>query len=200
MPGGTGSGVDDCHTAGTPTVLVVEDDPEVAALYAGFLDDYDVRVAETVKEALSKVDSGVDAVLLDRRLPDGSGDDVLEAIREDGLDCRVAMVTAVEPDFDILDMGFDLYVTKPVSRTRLCDAVATLLDRSEYDSKLRDAAALATKRALLETQKSPATLSDHEEYEALVERLEELDADLTDATESFSSDDYLALFRDIGQA
>ena len=93
-----------------PTVLVVEDEPDIAALYSGFLEErYDVTVAETATEAVDRVDAAVDVVLLDRRLPDGSGDDVLEHIRESGYDCRVAMVTAVEPDFDIIDMGFDLY-------------------------------------------------------------------------------------------
>ena len=94
---------------GEPTVLVVEDESDIAALYAGFLRErYAVTVAATVAEAKEVVDESFDAVLLDRRLPDGSGDEVLEHVRERGLDCRVAMVTAVEPDFDIIGMGFDL--------------------------------------------------------------------------------------------
>ena len=182
-------------------MLIVEDEPDIAALYAGFLEErYDVTVAETAAEAIDLVDESVDAVLLDRRLPDGSGDEVLEHIRSGGLDCRVAMVTAVEPDFDIIDMGFDLYLTKPVSRSNLLTALETLLTRTEYDDLLQEAASLASKRAVLEAQKPIAQLDRNEPYGELVERLEEIDADIDDIGESLSTDDYRAMFRDIGEA
>ena len=183
------------------SVLVVEDEPDVAALYAGFLEErYAVTVAETAAEAIERVDATVDVVLLDRRLPDGSGDEVLEHIREAEYDCRVAMVTAVEPNFDIIDMGFDLYLTKPVSRTKLLAAIDTLLTRNEYDDLLQEAAALASKRAVLNSQKPAAQREESESYAELVSRLEDLDTDIDDLGESLSSDDYRAMFRDIGEA
>jgi DNA-binding response OmpR family regulator len=182
------------------TVLVVEDEPDIAALYAGFLEEqYDVTVAETAAEATDIVDDAIDAVLLDRRLPDGSGDEVLEHIRDAEISCRIAMVTAVEPDFDILEMGFDLYLTKPVSRTNLLAALDTLLTRDEYDERLREAAALASKRAVLEAQKPTTQLDNNETYAELVDRLTQLDADIDDIGESLSADDYRAMFRDIGE-
>ncbi|WP_144798304.1 HalX domain-containing protein [Halorubrum depositum] len=184
-----------------PSVLVVEDEPDIAALYAGFLEgEYDVDLAETVAEAIDRVDASVDVVLLDRRLPDGSGDDVLARIREAGYDCRVAMVTAVEPDFDIIGMGFDLYLTKPVSRSKLLAAIDTLLTRSEYDTLVQEAAALASKRAVLSSQKPAAQREGNEAYAELVDRLDDLDADIDDLGESLSSDDYRAMFRDLGEA
>ncbi|MFD1569685.1 HalX domain-containing protein [Halorubrum laminariae] len=184
-----------------PSVLVVEDEPDIAALYAGFLDDrYDVAVAETAADAIDRIDATFDIVLLDRRLPDGSGDDVLDHIREAGYDCRVAMVTAVEPDFDIVDMGFDLYLTKPVSRSKLLAAIDTLLTRSEYDDLIQEAAALASKRAVLNSQKPAAQREGNEAYNELVDRLDDIDTDIDDLSESLSSDDYRAMFRDIGEA
>jgi DNA-binding response OmpR family regulator len=184
-----------------PAVLIVEDEPDIAALYAGFLEErFDVDIAETAAKAIGQVDETVDVVLLDRRLPDGSGDDVLEHIREAGYGCRIAMVTAVEPDFDIIDMGFDLYLTKPVSRSNLLTAIETLLTRSEYDELVQEAAALASKRAVLSSQKPAAQREDNEAYADLVDRLESLDADIEDLGESLSSDDYRAMFRDLGEA
>lgn len=184
-----------------PRVLIVEDEPDIAALYAGFLEESsDVTVAETAKEALDAVDPTIDVVLLDRRLPDGSGDEVLERIREEGYDCRVAMVTAVEPDFDIIDMGFDLYLTKPVSRSSLLGALETLLSRDEYDDLLQRAAALASKRAVLESKKPTAQLENSDSYDDLVGQLADLDAEIDDLGESFSADDYRAMFRDLGKA
>ena len=78
--------------------------------------NHDVRTAYGGEEALEKADEDVDLVFLDRQMPDMSGDDVLERVRERGLDCRVVMVTAVDPDFDIVEMPFDDYLTKPVMR------------------------------------------------------------------------------------
>ena len=97
------------------TVLVVEDKEELAETFAAWLEpDHEVRLALTGHEALDLADETVDVVLLDRRLPDIDGREVLDRLRADGLDCRVCMVTAVQPDFDILDMGFDDYAVKPV--------------------------------------------------------------------------------------
>jgi DNA-binding response OmpR family regulator len=110
------------------------------------------------------------------------------------------MVTAVEPDFDIIDMGFDLYLTKPVSRSKLLAAIDTLLTRSEYDDLVQEAAALASKRAVLSSQKPAAQREENEAYAELVDRLEDLDADIDDLGESLSTDDYRAMFRDLGEA
>lgn len=183
------------------TIVVVEDEPDLADLYAAWLDDrYDVHVAYGGEEALSVVNDvdDVEVVLLDRRMPVVSGDEVLTTLRDRGVDARVAMVTAVEPDFDILDMGFDIYLTKPISRPNLLDALDSLLTRNEYDDLLQEAAALANKRAVLEAKKSTARLEDNEGYAELVERLESIDADIDDLGESLSTDDYRAMFRDIG--
>ena len=117
-----------------PLVLVVEDEPDLADLYAAWLgDEYRVRTAYGGREALDELDEAdeVDAILLDRRMPGLSGDEVLTAVRDRGIDCRVAMVTAVEPDFDILEMGFDDYLVKPVSKDDLLGVVETMRSRSE---------------------------------------------------------------------
>ena len=162
-----------------PTVLVVEDEPDLADLYAEWLkSEYAVRTAYGGKEALDVVDDNVDIVLLDRRMPDLSGDEVLDAIRERGIECRVSMVTAVEPDFDIVEMGFDDYLVKPVSRDALLETVSNLLLRSEYDEGMQELFSLASKKALLESERSSAELKNHEEYQELTDRVSELRAEL----------------------
>ncbi len=161
------------------------------------VDDTD---AETEPESDSETELAIDAVLLDRRLPDAPGEKVLDFIEENALDCRVAMVTGVEPDFDIIDMGFDLYIVKPVTRSELLDAVDTLFVRSEYGGLLREAASLASKRALLESEKSNEVLTASDEYSILLDRMSELDDELLDLAGSLSSDDYRVMFRDLGSA
>jgi DNA-binding response OmpR family regulator len=184
-----------------PVVLIVEDEPDLADLYATWLDDeYQVRVAYGGREALEELDEDVSVVLLDRRMPDLSGDEALAEIRSRGFDCRVAMVTAVEPDFDIVAMGFDDYLVKPVSKDALHDTVSSLLLRNAYDEGVQELFALASKKALLESEKGPTALAESEEYQELDEQLTELRRDLDETLGQFDDDDDLsALYHDIGR-
>jgi len=183
-----------------PVVLIVEDEPDVAETYNLWLaDEYDVRMAEDGDEGLAKLDDSVDVVLLDRMMPGLSGDEVLARIRERGLDCRVAMVTAVEPDFDILEMGFDAYLCKPVRSEQLHDTVSNLRERSAYDDLLQEYYALVEKRATLEATKSSTELTDNEEYQQLQERIEELKGDLSETLGGIGDDeDFIATLRGLG--
>jgi DNA-binding response OmpR family regulator len=172
-----------------PTVLVVEDEPDLADLYATWLDgEYAVRTAYGGRDALAAIDETVDVILLDRRMPDLPGDEVLAAVRDRGIDCRVAMVTAVEPDFDIVDMGFDDYLVKPVSKEALRGTVENLLQREEYVDGVGELFSLASKKALLESEKGPADLERSEEYQELTERLDALREDLDRTLESLGEE------------
>ena len=185
-----------------PLVLVVEDERDLADLYAAWLrSEYRVRVAYGGREAIEKLDNEVDAALLDRRMPDLSGDETLKAIREEGIKCRVAMVTAVEPDFDIVEMGFDDYLVKPVSRSTLTETVENLLLRSTYDEGIQELFALASKKALLESEKDLATLESNEEYQELSEQVADLRTDLNETLATLDGDDEMeAIYRDFGDA
>lgn len=177
------------------TILIVDDEPSITDLYALRLgDEYDVRTAYSGSEALEKIDDDVGVVLLDRRMPDLSGDDVLAKIREDGIECRVAMVTAVDPDFDILDLGFDAYVVKPVSEDDLKETVDTLLRRSEYDDKLQELTGLMSKKAALESEKTRDDLEHNEEYQRLKRRLDGLRTQLDETVDELDEEDFSAAF------
>ncbi len=185
-------------SADKPLVLVVEDEPDLADLYATWLkDDYEVRVAYGGREALDSLDDDISVVLLDRRMPDLSGDEVLAALRERGIECRVAMVTAVEPDFDIIEMGFDDYLVKPVSKDALHDTVSNLLVRNEYDDGVQRLFALASKKALLESEKSEAELEDHGEYQTLSRELERLQSEVDETFAQLDEEeDFEAIYRE----
>src|SRR6056297_3202433 len=185
-----------------PLVLVVEDEPELADLYAAWLgDEYRVRTAYGGREALDELDEAddhVDAILLDRRMPGLSGDEVLTAVRERGIDCRVAMVTAVEPDFDILKMGFDDYLVKPVTSDTLKKMVVGLLQLGDYDTEMQELFSLTSKKAMLETEKSATELADNDEYQRLTERINELRSQADESLEAVTEDedDFEKLFQE----
>jgi two-component system response regulator AdeR len=180
-----------------PVVLIVEDEPDVAETYRLWLQDsYEVRVAKDGEEGLDELDEEVDVVLLDRMMPGLSGDELLERSQEEGLGCRVAMVTAVEPDFDILEMGFDAYLSKPTDSDQLKETVENLLERSEYDGLLQEYYSLVEKQATLEATKSRVELADSEEYERLKSRVEGLRGDLSETLEGVEEDeDFIATIR-----
>lgn len=163
-----------------PSVLVVDDEPSVAEAYSLWLEgEYHIQTAFDGEEALELVDGSTGVVLLDRRMPGMSGDEVLETIRKSGHDCRVAMVTAIDPDFDIVDMPFDTYLTKPVTRDEVIDTIVELLEISEYDEELKELFSIAQKRAALEAEKPLAELQTHDKFADL----QETEAELADAAD-----------------
>lgn len=164
------------------TVLVVEDEIPIAEAYAKYLQgEYDVRLAHNGEAALEELDTDVDVVLLDRRMPTLSGEEVLEEICKRDLDCRVGMLTGVEPDFDIVDMQFDTYVLKPVDEETLQETVDVLVVRSKFDRQLQEYYSLVSKKVALSQRKEEAELKVSDEYTSLVERVERVREEL-DAT------------------
>ena len=173
-----------------PVVLIVEDEPDVVETYRLWLEaSYEIRVATSGEEGIEELDEQVDVVLLDRMMPGLSGGEVLEEIRSRNLDCRVAMVTAVEPDFDILEMGFDAYLTKPIKSEELDQTVENLLERAEYDSLLQKYYALVEKRAMLEATKQATVLDQSDEYEHLCDDIDSLRDELSETLGGIEDDD-----------
>ena len=183
--------------SGTYTVLVVDDEAGITDLYAEWLSDsYEVRTAYSGGEALDELDEAVDVVLLDRRMPDMSGDEVLTEIRERGFDCRVAMVTAVDPDFDILGMGFDTYVVKPTTDEELHETVETLIERASYDETIQEYFSLSARKAALEANKGHAELEGSEEYADLTARLDDIEVSLDDSFAELGDEGFRAAFHE----
>jgi DNA-binding response OmpR family regulator len=182
-----------------PVVLIVEDEQDVAETYRLWLEDqYTVRVARDGNEGLDALDDSVAVVLLDRMMPGLSGSEVLERIRDEGLDCRVAMVTAVEPDFDILEMGFDAYLSKPVKGKQLEETIRNLLERSEYDSLLQEYYSLVEKQATLEATKTAVELQESTEYADLTAQIDELRNELSETLGGIESDeDFITTVREL---
>lgn len=182
----------------SPTVLIAEDEKGLADLYATWLaDSYTVKTAYDGEEAIEKLDESVDVVLLDRRMPGLSGDDVLDHIRTERLDIRVAVVSAVTPDFDVIGMGFDTYLTKPVDEDDLHDTVEQMLRRAEYDETIQEYQQLVATKAALDAQKSDAELRANDEYAELNERTAAVQARVDDLVEDFTPEDFEAAIRDL---
>jgi len=160
-------------------VLIVDDEERVAETYRIRLqDNYDVDVATGGREALEMVDDDDDVVLLDRRMPDVSGDEVLDEIRGRELSCKVVMVTAVDPDFDLVEMKCDDYIVKPVEKNELHEVIDRALQIAAYGQRRQELGAKKLKRNVLEVEMHEEELEESEEYQLLEREIEDLEQEV----------------------
>jgi two-component system response regulator HydG len=106
-------------------ILIVEDDSTFSALLTGFLKKHgnEVQPAISVKEANEQLDqTGYDLVLLDYRLPDGTGLDVLAHIQTKNLNTAAIVMTSfhdIRTAVKTVKLGAYDYITKPVNADEL---------------------------------------------------------------------------------
>lgn len=140
------------------TVLVVEDDRDLADTYSAWLEpEYEVRTAYSGSDGLTWYDSAIDIVLLDRRIPDLSGTSIIQNMAKRSVDDQKAMLTSIEPGSELVDLPCDDYLTKPVTKTQLRDTVRELQMRSELDDDLQRHFTLTSKIAALENSNATET-------------------------------------------
>jgi len=159
-----------------PSILIVDDEADVIEVFELALpDEYRVTGETSGEGALQELDDSIDVVLLDRRMPNMPGAAVLDEIRSRGVDVRVAMVTAVPPDFDVLEMDFDAYLIKPIEDSDVRETVQELLQLAEYDEHMRERFSIAVRISILEGNKPASELESNETYQRLRERADDLE-------------------------
>ena len=127
-----------------PKLLVVDDEPNIAALLAATLRlvGFEVRVAGTGTEALSAAaEFGPDLMVLDVMLPDLDGFEVARRLRAAARPVPVLFLTARDSVADRisgLTAGGDDYVTKPFSLEEVVLRIRAILRRSKPGSELVD--------------------------------------------------------------
>jgi DNA-binding NtrC family response regulator len=121
------------------TVLVVDDEQLIRWSLASRLHDEGYRVleAETAANALKRFrDGGVDLVLLDYKLPDGDGLDVLRQIKSTSPDALVILLTAhssIELAVEAMKQGAYHYANKPFN----LDEIVLLVEKALETTQLR---------------------------------------------------------------
>jgi DNA-binding response OmpR family regulator len=116
-------------------VLLVEDDPAMAALMAKSLGDegFTVEPATTCKAALAAgAERSFDVLIVDRRLPDGDGLEIVRGLRSRGLGTPILVVSALsalEDRVQGLDAGADDYLKKPFAFPELVARLHALVRR-----------------------------------------------------------------------
>ncbi|HEV7763933.1 MAG TPA: sigma-54 dependent transcriptional regulator [Thermoanaerobaculia bacterium] len=116
-------------------VLIVDDDRATSAGMADVVEEwgYEPEVADTVKAGWAAVNKLLpDVAIVDLKLPDGSGLDLLHRIKETFPDVSVIILTGhatVDSAVKALKVGAEDYVTKPVDLPRLQVILKTVEDK-----------------------------------------------------------------------
>ncbi len=154
----------------SPRVLVVEDERDIAALVAYQLtrEGFRVETAHTGDDALSALNRQIpDLIILDRLLPEVSGDEVLKSLRSEPAtrSVPVLMLTAKreqEDRIEGLELGADDYLTKPFSPRELLLRVQAILRRSREPGTSPGGRVLKAGALRMDLTAHEVTLNDEE--------------------------------------
>src|SRR5512134_2997860 len=147
-------------------ILVIEDDPAIGqSLLDGFKQHgYSAALCKTGSSGIEHTQrNSPHLIVLDIRLPDGSGFDVCRRMRTLGLRQPIIMLTAQHDELDKvlgLEMGADDYMTKPFSLRELVSRVRAQLRRAYGDYSSAESAVLAINDLVLELETGQARRGD----------------------------------------
>ena len=119
------------------TILVVDDDKNFRLLLEAelTLEGYEVVLADNVLAALEKIKEGApDLVILDLKMPDLHGLEVLRTIREKNKELPIIICTAYEKlqdDYAIWSGGVAAFLSKPLDLENLKDIIYELFHKQK---------------------------------------------------------------------
>lgn len=125
-------------------ILLVEDSPSLAAVYQGYLEtvaDVAVTHVEAGREAMVKLSMAPpQLLLLDLKLPDMDGMDILKHVKANDLPCEVIVITAhgsVDVAVDAMHNGAFDFLVKPFDAKRLVVTVENALERQSLAQQVQ---------------------------------------------------------------
>lgn len=156
------------------TAIVVEDDDGLRQLYRLYLEDqYAVRAVGSGDAALDCATAvGPDIVLLDRDLPDMSGDEIARELRAAGVEAPISMVTGTPPDSTVAELPIQDYVRKPLDGDDFDALLGRLRAHREAPPAISALFAMLTRRARLESALDADELTDSDSFRKLNRRIE----------------------------
>lgn len=134
--------VTEITTAPRPRILLVEDHADTAEILTMLLDEhgYTITAADSIATALESNLSSIDLIISDIGLPDGTGMDLLRALRTFCSAPAIALSGfGMESDVDdSMRAGFACHLTKPVDFTNLLESIHSLLmNESQHQPEMR---------------------------------------------------------------
>ena len=124
-------------------ILIIEDSPTLALTYREYLKPIGIpaQIAETGEQALRKINENTPTViLLDLKLPDMDGIDILKQLRADKVSSRVIVITAhgsVTIAVEAMRSGASDFLLKPFTAERLTTTVNNVLEISRLSNLVK---------------------------------------------------------------
>jgi len=140
----------------TQKILVIEDDPAIGqSLLDGLRQHgFDAALCKTGSSGVEHArKQSPHLIVLDVRLPDGSGFDFCRQMRQLGLHLPIIILTAQHDELDKvlgLEMGADDYITKPFSIRELISRIRAQLRRAYGDYSSAESAVVVINDLVLE--------------------------------------------------
>lgn len=127
-----------------PKVLLIEDSTSLAILYKQYIKDepYDLFHVETGREAIAFIERNVpQLVILDLKLPDMDGEDILDWINEHQVPTSVIVATAhgsVNVAVSLVQKGAKDFLEKPINADRLKTSITLHLQQVKLEYLVED--------------------------------------------------------------
>ena len=125
-------------------ILIVDDDVTIRSTMEAILEDegYSVDSAANGKEAIKKTNEQIfNLALLDIRLPDMEGVELLKLMKDSVPRMRKIMVTgfpSLQNAVEAVNRNADAYLIKPVDIDQLLTTVREQLEKQEEDKKFNE--------------------------------------------------------------
>ena len=119
-------------------ILLVEDDLNTRLGLSEILeeDGYEVEIAEDAADAFRKMEMGIDLLLSDFRLPDISGIELHEKVRELYPNMKTIIMTAYStPELyrHAIDVGVFHWIAKPLNIDKLLSIIREAIKDQEFE-------------------------------------------------------------------
>lgn len=122
-----------------PSILIIDDESLITTMFQRYFDarGWDTAEAATGEQGIALAEkTAPDIILLDMKLPDINGKEVLTRLKDRGCTASVIVMTgwgSIENAVDIVKLGAEQYLTKPVDLAQL----SSFTDRIIKTRKLR---------------------------------------------------------------
>ena len=116
-------------------ILIIDDEEKICEFIAAYLikNGHKVSISNCGKDGLNNINNeDIDLIILDRMIPDISGDEICKYIKSNNINIPIIMITAkteVDDRVEGFDLGCDDYICKPFSPKEMVARVNAMLRR-----------------------------------------------------------------------
>ena len=125
-------------------ILVIDDDVYITKVLAAILEDkgYNVDIAGTGTEAITKTQKNLyDIMLVDIRLPDMEGTEILSRVRDTTPKIRKIIITGyptLQNAITAINKGADAYILKPFDVKKMLATIKEQIEKQKQERKFSE--------------------------------------------------------------